>query len=191
MEENKSAFSNDNVYANVNPTEIGGQNGYNGYNGAAGNGGAGGNAGAAGGFGNPGYNGYNPGYTPDYNSPIYNQPNTGYNMLNNEVKCPGKEITSMVLGILSIFYGGFGVLFCWHPVFAWVFGLFGVGCGIPALVLHSSVMKIATVTTKKVKVGKNLGTAGIICGALAMVLDIIFILVVIFAFGSSMLADLL
>jgi len=177
MEENKSAFSNDNVYATVNPTETT-NNGAGAYSGAAGQPGAGayGGAGGAGGYGNTGYNGN-----------VYNQ---RYAPLSNEVKCPGKEITSMILGIFSLFYGVFGIFFCWMPVYAWIFGLFAVGCGIPSIVLHNSVMKIATVTTKKVKVGKNLAVAGIITGAAAMVLDIIVIIVFAGALGTSIMSEL-
>lgn len=176
MEENKSAFSNDNIYANVNPTETT-NNGAGAYSGAAGQPGAGayGGAGGAGGYGAPGYNGnaYAQSYAP----------------ISNEVKCPGKEITSMILGIFSLFYGVFGIIFCWMPIYAWIFGLFAVGCGIPSIILHNSVMKIATVTTKKVKVGKNLGVAGIITGAAAMVLDIIVIIIFAGVLGTSIMSE--
>ena len=198
MEENKSPYTNDNVYATVHPTETGTDNGYTGatgYNGAPGAGGAAGFNGAPGAGGAAGFNG-----APGYNgAPGAGYGNTGYNSVylqkaaynaNAGVRCPGKEITSMVLGIVSLFYGAFGVVFCWHPVLAWTFGILGVGCGIPAIILHNQVMKIATITTKKVKIGKNLGTAGIICGAVTMVLDIIIVLVAFLAIGTSLMSEL-
>lgn len=122
--------------------------------------------------------------------PVGNNSATGRAYVNNEVRCPGKEITCMVLGIFSLVYGGFAALFFWHIVIGIIFGILGIGLGIPAIVLHGSVMKTATVTTKKVQVGKKLGIAGIICGAVAMVIAILFFVVVVGILGASILSEL-
>lgn len=131
--------------------------------------------------------GANQTYNGGYNTaaPTYSKANT------NVVRCPGKEISGLVCGIMSIFYGAFGVLFCWHPAIAFSFGIIAIGNGIPAIILNKQVKKIATLMTKKTTIGKNLGVAGIICGAVAMVLDIIVILVLVGLYGTLLYESLL
>lgn len=105
----------------------------------------------------------------------------------NEIKCPGKEIAGMVLGIFSLFYGVFAVFFFWYVILSVVFALFAAGTGIAAMVLNNKVKEQATVMTKKTTIGKNLGIAGMICGIVAVILSIIFFIVAITIFGSSFL----
>lgn len=118
------------------------------------------------------------------------QPSYAYN--NNVIKYPGKEITSMVFGINALVWGVFTIFFCWHIVLAMVYGVMSIGFGIVALVLRNQVYSSnATVFTGKANIGKKLGTAGIICGAVAMVLSIIIIFVIIAVAGSSAVYSIL
>lgn len=96
-----------------------------------------------------------------------------------ETRCPGKEISGLVLGINSIFWSAFGLIFCWYAALGITYGVIGIVCGIVALVLHKKVMEQATVITKKIKVAKTLGTIGIIVGAVLIVLSIILLIVFI------------
>ena len=105
----------------------------------------------------------------NYNQAYYTEP----------VRCPGKEITSMVFGINALVWGVFGLVFCWHIVLAIVYGVVGIGCGITAIVLFKQVKNIATVITKKGEVGNKLGIAGLICSILAIVISILVLIVLI------------
>ncbi|MBO5238400.1 MAG: hypothetical protein J6B50_06470 [Lachnospiraceae bacterium] len=116
----------------------------------------------------------------NYNQAYYTEP----------VSCPGKEITSMVFGINALVWGVFGLLFCWHIVLAIAYGVVGIGCAIPSLVLFSQVKKIATVITKKGEIGKKLAIAGLICSIVAIVLSIILLFVFIaLGVGTAMIGE--
>lgn len=106
----------------------------------------------------------------------YNNGNNTY--VTPEVKCPGKEITGMILGINALLFGIFAIAFGWIPfgigvIYGIVFALFGIGTGIAAIVLWSKVCQQATVTTRKGLIGKNLGLAGIIVSGCGIVFSII------------------
>lgn len=149
---------------------------------------------------------------PAYNQPVYDQSmsamapqqanygqNTYYvyngtpymysqSMADAQVRCPGKEITSMIFGINALVWGVLGDLFFWNPIISIVYGLIAVGCAIPALVLSKQVYEVATVTTKKVATGKKLAIAGIICGCAGLVITIIILIFVMIAgLGGAML----
>ena len=120
------------------------------------------------------------------NSVIYNQ----------EVRCPGKEITTLAMGISSLAYGIFGAMFGWYPVYGWItggiFAIFGLACAIVAKVLYKKVMEEATTYTNKVNIGNRLGTAGMIVSIIAlalMIISIIVIIVLIATLGVSYLSD--
>ena len=131
---------------------------------------------------------------PVYQQAIYQQP--VYTSNPGEVKCPGKEITGMVLGINSLAWSIFGLFFGWIPlygmIFGIVYGIIGIGCGIATNIIHNKVLEQATVITNKIRNGKKLATAGIIVGAIAIGLSIIIGIVCIVAgvgaiskYGSS------
>lgn len=111
-----------------------------------------------------------------------------YNHYNNsmppQTKCPGKEITGMVLGINAIAWSGLGMLFCWHFALGLVYGLLGIGCGIGATVLHKKVHEQATYITNKIELGKKLGIAGIIVGSILLLISFL-ILVAFIALGVA------
>lgn len=131
---------------------------------------------------------------PVYQQATYQQP--VYTSNPGEVKCPGKEITGMVLGINSLAWSIFGLFFGWIPfygmIFGIVYGIIGIGCGIATNIIHNKVLEQATVITNKIRNGKKLATAGIIVGAVAIGLSIIIGIVWIVAgvgaisqYGSS------
>lgn len=105
----------------------------------------------------------------------------------NVIKCPGKEITGMIMGINSLLWGSLAFLFCWHIVISFIYGGIGIGFAIAAFVLHKQVMETATHITKKITVGKNLATAGMICSCVAIGLSIVVIvgLIACTALGSA------
>ena len=117
-----------------------------------------------------GYNtnqGYNS--TASYQVTQSQQPTTG-------TRCPGKEIAGLILGISALAMGVLAVIYCWIPVVSSagiVFGIIALGCGIAALILASKVYQQATITTKKIRVGKGLGLAGVICGGIGFLFGII------------------
>lgn len=99
-------------------------------------------------------------------------------------RCPGKEIVGMVLGINSLVWGVLGIFFCWHIGLAIAYGGIGIGTGIAARILHNKVHEQATLITNKIEIGNKLGLAGIICGAVSIVLSII-VLIVLISFGIA------
>ena len=115
------------------------------------------------------------------------QPN-GYRNSEPVVRCPGKEITGMILGINSLLWGSLGLFFCWHIVIAIVYGGFGIGFGIAATILRKKVHEVANQITKKIEIGGKLGIAGIVCGAVSIVLGIMFVILIasVGIFGLSL-----
>ena len=115
-------------------------------------------------------------YQQPVSQPMYQQP-----VDSTVVKCPGKEITGMVLGINSLVWSVFAIMFCWMPfygiVFGIIYGLMGIGCGIATNVLHKKVLETATLITNKIRRGKGMATAGIIIGAIGIGLAIVFCIV--------------
>ncbi len=113
-----------------------------------------------------------------YQQPPYVAPTPEYD---TGVKCPGKEITGMILGINALVWSVLGAMFCWMPLYGIIFGtlypLMGIGCGVAANILHKKVLEQATVTTKKIHIGKKLATAGIIVGAVSIGLAIMFLII--------------
>ena len=106
------------------------------------------------------------------------------------IKCPGKEIAGLILGINAIFWSGLGTLLGCIPVygliFACIWNAFGIGTGIAAMVLHKKVHEQATEISNKIETGKKLGLIGIIVGIAGIVIAIIvfIILVVIVGVGA-------
>ncbi len=149
-----------------------------------------------------------PAYTPDYNAyqpqqdayqqqNYYETPqNTTYQSQPNlqgfqrEVaKCPGKEIAGLVCGINAIVWSALGTVCGCIPVygiiFAVIWGLFGIGFGIAAIVLHKKVHEQAEEITSKIETGKKLGTAGIIVGAAGIVISIIALILMVSIWGVA------
>ena len=106
-------------------------------------------------------------------------------------RCPGKEITGLVLGINSLVWSVLAAMFCWMPfyglIFGLIYGLFGIGFAIATNILHGKVMEQATITTKKIHTGKKLAKAGLIVGIIAIALSILFFVIWIGAFGAAVM----
>ena len=103
-------------------------------------------------------------------------------------KCPGKEIVGFVFGINSLAWGILGLLFSWIPIYGMIFsfiwgGLFGVGCGIVALVMNKKVHEEAEEFTGKAETGKKLAVPGIIVGILGCVVSIVVLIVFVLILG--------
>lgn len=97
---------------------------------------------------------------------------TGYQP---EIRCPGKEIAALVLGINALVWGIFSLLFCWYIALSIAYMFIGLGCGIAALVLFKKIQEQATVIAPKAYTAKKLATVGIICSCVGLVFAIIFI----------------
>ncbi len=133
-------------------------------------------------------NNYNTGYTQTNSTPDLQ----GYQ--HQPVRCPGKEIIGMVFGINSIAWGGLGLLFSWIPFYGMIFsfiwgGLFGIGCGIVALIMHKQVHEVAEEISGKVDTGKKLAVPGIILGGVGMVVSILVIIFMIAIVGIGAFAS--
>ncbi len=87
--------------------------------------------------------------------------NEAYNNQNNSGENSG-AIVSMILGILS-------VVLCWVPII-------GLALGIVGLILSVNGMKKAAVVNK----GKGFSIAGLSCGSVGIVLNIVYTFVWIF-----------
>ena len=94
-------------------------------------------------------------------------------------RCPGKEITGLVLGINALVWPIIGLCCCALPIsggiLSIIYGLFGIGFGIAAAILYNKCIEQADYITKKITIGKKLGIAGIIVGAVGIVLGIVSI----------------
>lgn len=99
------------------------------------------------------------------------------------VRCPGKEIAGLILGINSVLWSVIGLFFCWHFALALVYAGFGIGMGIAALILHKKVMEQATVTTGKIKAAKILGIIGIIVSVILLLLGILILVLILLGTG--------
>lgn len=129
--------------------------------------------------------GYNSGRGQGYvDASVYQAPNGQYPRA--EVRCPGKEITCMILGIMSIYCGVFSVLFCWFIMYAFIFGICAIAYAIPAFILRKKAVEQATVTTKKSVIGRNLAIAGLICGIVAMIISLVITVLFGVALGSGL-----
>lgn len=95
------------------------------------------------------------------------------------VGCPGKEITGMILGINALTWPVLGLMFCIIPIsggiISIVYGLLGVGCAIPAMILYNKVNEQADYMTKKIITGRKLAIAGLIVGAVGVFMGILAI----------------
>ena len=110
-------------------------------------------------------------------------------------KCPGKEIVGFVFGINSIAWGALGLLFSWIPFYGMIFsfiwgGLFGVGCGIVALVMHKKVHEEAEEIGGKIETGKKLAIPGIIIGAVGCVVSVVVLIFVIAIVGIGAIGSI-
>ena len=137
--------------------------------------------------------GYNATYQQDYSyqeQPAYQQPQPNLQGFQQQVaKCPAKEIACLVCGISSLVWSVLGTLLGCFPVygiiFAVIWGGFGIGFGIAANILNKKVHEQADEFTNKIEIGKKLATAGIIVGAIGMVLSIIATIVIIAVWGAA------
>ena len=132
-----------------------------------------------------------------YQQPVYQQqvqPTPAYNYNPAAVqpvgtKCPGKEITGLVMGIASLVEGIATVTCGWIPIYgiiyAIIFGLFGIGTGVAANILHKKVHEEATIITKKIETGKKLAVPGIILSAVGIGLSITIGIIVCAAIGTA------
>ncbi len=112
--------------------------------------------------------------------PVQQQPAYSYNpQAPIGASSPGKEIAGLILGITSLTAGVmvaiFGIIPGAGTVFAVISGLLAIGLGIAAIILHKKVHEQAAVITRKIEIGKNLATAGIITGGAGMLLSIIIV----------------
>lgn len=118
---------------------------------------------------------------PAYQQPVQQPVQQAYNynpgMQPMGVRCPGKEITGLIMGIGSLVEGVaaaiFGMIPIYGIIYAIIFGLFGLGLGITAILLHKKVHEQATVITKKIEIGKKLAIPGIITSGAGMALSIL------------------
>ncbi|MCR4814734.1 MAG: hypothetical protein K5879_07900 [Lachnospiraceae bacterium] len=150
-----------------------------------------------------GFNGQNntgysdPGYSQDpYTQPYTQMPGQGMYGQGNvqgyqtgEIKCPGKEIAGLVLGINAIVWGGLGAVFGLMPfyglIFGFIWGGFGIGFGIATNILHKKVHEQANVITSKIETGKKLATIGIVLSIVGMVISVIAAIIIGLLFGIS------
>ncbi len=97
--------------------------------------------------------------------------------INNEIRCPGKEVTGLVLGIVALIWSLCGLVFACIPLagiaYAIPFAVIAIGCGIAALILHNKVQKQATLITNKIESGRTLGFCGVIIGVASIIIAII------------------
>lgn len=135
-----------------------------------------------------------PGYDP--NQAAYQQPADlqGFNRV--PTKCPGKEIAGLVLGINSLVWGVLGLLFCWIPFYGMLFsfiwgGIFGIGCGVAANILHKKVHEEAEVITSKIETAKKLALPGIITGIAGMVISVVVLIGFIVLVGASAIGTMM
>ncbi len=131
-----------------------------------------------------------------YQQPVYQQqvqPAQAYSYNPASVqpagtKCPGKEITGLVLGISSLVQGIATITCGWIPIYgiiyAIIFGLFGIGTGVAVNILHKKVHEEATIITKKIETGKKLSVPGIILSAVGIGLSITISIIVCAAIGT-------
>lgn len=122
-----------------------------------------------------------------YTQPVYQQPQQPVQQpaySNNTqapigASSPGKEIAGLILGITSLTAGVMAAIFGIIPgvgiFFAVISGLLAIGLGIATIVLNKKVHEQAAVITRKIEIGKNLATAGIITGGAGMLLSIIIV----------------
>lgn len=132
-----------------------------------------------------------------YQQPVYQQPVQpaqaySYNPASVQpagTKCPGKEITGLVLGISSLVQGIATITCGWIPIYgiiyAIIFGLFGIGTGVAVNILHKKVHEEATIITKKIETGKKLSVPGIILSAVGIGLSITIGIIVCAAIGTA------
>lgn len=110
----------------------------------------------------------------EYNYSYYDEPVEEYQP---EVRCPGKEITGMILGIASTVWGILSLIFCWMPIEGLiidiVYALFVLGFSIATFILNAKVRKEATVVTKKITFGVIMAIIGLVITAIAIVLAVI------------------
>lgn len=119
----------------------------------------------------------------DYNY----QDETYYSDSLPEVKCPGKEITSFVMGIGAAAWAFFSCLSAFIPyegiICAVVYILFVVGFAIASFVLKGKVDRIATVKTNKCKIGMILSIIGLVLVFISLVWSIVWTFICSEAFG--------
>lgn len=105
---------------------------------------------------------------------------------------PGKNITSLILGIHSLYFAVFAAAFGWIPlygiIYSVIFGLCAIGCAIPVFILTKQIVDITGELSKKPSIGKKLSIAGIIVSIIAFVISIVVILAIILIFGAGALA---
>lgn len=116
----------------------------------------------------------------------------------DEIKCPGKEITGMVMGITSILYVGLSLLYIaimaidllsrtgsYAPDFVAyllanvIFIFTSLASAVVAIILFVKTKNQATVTTVKTKVGLILGIIGCVAGILNCIILIVLTIVVL------------
>ncbi|MBR3636638.1 MAG: hypothetical protein IKN45_01830 [Lachnospiraceae bacterium] len=126
--------------------------------------------------------------TPEPSTQSYTDPSMQtFTNASEPIKCPGKEIAGLILGINAIFWSGLGTLLGCIPVygliFACIWNAFGIGTGIAAMVLHKKVHEQATEISNKIETGKKLGLIGIIVGIAGIVIAIIVFIVLVVIIG--------
>lgn len=125
----------------------------------------------------------------DYSQPVYSQPDL-QGFKREPVKCPGKEITGLILGINSLVWSVLGTSMGCLPVYGLMFsiiwGLFGIGFGIAAIILNKKVHEQAEEYTNKIEIAKKLSVAGIIVAAVGIVISIIVNVVLVAIYGVSL-----
>lgn len=100
---------------------------------------------------------------PTYQMPTYNQPVQTYYAQPAANVTPARGIVSLALGIAAI-------------ALCWCYGIFGIGFGIPAIILGKKQLNLLP-TDGRAKAGKITGIIGIILG-------VIFLFVWIFVIGA-------
>lgn len=116
-------------------------------------------------------------------TPVHTAPQATYNQPVQKMSSPGKIIAGFILGISALVLACLTVLFAFMAlipyagaammVYAIVFGLFAVGCGIAGMILCSKAMQTDP-DNKKVRLGKTFSLIGIIAGGAGILLGIIF-----------------
>ena len=119
-------------------------------------------------------------------APAYGAPQASYSQPVQPAQAahsPGKIIAGFILGICALAMGGLTALFAFCAlipyagaammVYAVIFGLFAVGCGIAGLIISGKAL-VTDPDNKKARLGKTFSLIGLIVGGASMLLGIIF-----------------
>ena len=89
-------------------------------------------------------------------------------------QCPGKEITALIFGIMSVSLGGLSFLFCWNVYVTMVYLVCVVSYAIVVFVLNNKINMQAEITTKKIKIARVLAVVGAALCVVTFIISIIF-----------------